>query len=293
MKIVVTGSESFVGKELISQSKKNGIQIIGLDLINANEKDYEFYQVDIKSSKINDIIPENVDAIVHLAALSRDPDCKGKAYNCFNINVMGTLNVINAAILKNVKQFIFASSEWVYDEFIKREEKDEDSSINIANHSSEYALSKLVSEVNLRQQYNNGFCPTTILRFGIIYGPRKDNWSAVESVSSSVKNQNEVTVGSLKTGRRFIHVSDIARGIIKSIGLSGFNIINLTGNKIITLDDVIQKSQSIFGKSVKVIEKNSSQISIRNPSNKKAKKMLNWEPQIDLEQGIESLREFL
>jgi len=293
MKIVVTGSESFVGKELISQSKKNGIEIIGLDLINANEKDYEFYQVDIKSSKINDIIPENVDAIVHLAALSRDPDCKGKAYNCFNINVMGTLNVINAAILKNVKQFIFASSEWVYDEFIKREEKDEDSSINIANHSSEYALSKLVSEVNLRQQYNNGFCPTTILRFGIIYGPRKDNWSAVESVSSSVKNQNEVTVGSLKTGRRFIHVSDIARGIIKSIGLSGFNIINLTGNKIITLDDVIQKSQSIFGKSVKVIEKNSSQISIRNPSNKKAKKMLNWEPQIDLEQGIESLREFL
>ncbi len=293
MKIVVTGSESFIGKELISQCKKNGIEIIGLDLINANVKDYEFYQVDIKSPEINDVIPENVDAIVHLAALSRDPDCKGKAYNCFNINVMGTLNVVNAAILKNVKQFIFASSEWVYDEFIEMEEKDEDSPINIANHSSEYALSKLVSEANLRQQYNNGFCPTTILRFGIIYGPRKDNWSAVESVASSVKNQNEVTVGSLKTGRRFIHVSDIARGIIKSIGLSGFNIINLTGNKIITLDDVIQKSQSNFGKSVKVIEKNSSQISIRNPSNKKAKKMLNWEPQIDLEQGIESLREFL
>ena len=293
MKIVITGSESFVGKELISQCKKNGIEIIGLDLINSNKKDYKFYQVDIKTSKINDVISENVDAVVHLAALSRDPDCKGKPYNCFNINVMGTLNVINAAILKNVKQFIFASSEWVYDEFIEREEKDEDSPINIANHSSEYALSKLVSEANLRQQYNNGFCPTTILRFGIIYGPRKDNWSAVESVASAVKNQNEVTVGSLKTGRRFIHVSDIARGIIKSIGLSGFNIINLTGDKIITLDDVIQKSQSIFGKSVKVIEKNSSQISIRNPSNKKAKKMLNWEPQIDLKQGIESLRDYL
>jgi len=293
MKIVVTGSESFVGKELISQCKKNGIEVIGLDLIKSNEIDYEFYQVNINTPKIFDVIPENVDALVHLAALSRDPDCKGKAYNCFNINVMGTLNVINAAIVKNVKQFIFASSEWVYDEFIEREEKDEDSLINIENHSSEYALSKLTSEANLRQQYNNGFCPTTILRFGIIYGPRKNNWSAVESVASAVKNQNEVTVGSLKTGRRFIHVSDIARGIFKSIGLSGFNIINLTGNEIITLDDVIQKSQSIFGKSVKVIEKNSSQISIRNPSNKKAKKMLNWEPQINLKQGIEGLREFL
>jgi len=293
MKIVITGAGSFIGKELISQCKKQNFEIIGIDAINFPNTDYEFHNIDIRSSKLSNIIPENVDSLIHLAALSRDPDCKGKGYECFDTNVMGTLNLMKVCLEKNIRQFIFASSEWVYDEFIEREEKDEDSPINIANHSSEYALSKLVSEGNLRQQYNNGFCPTTILRFGIIYGPRKDNWSAVESVASAVKNQNEVTVGSLKTGRRFIHVSDIARGIIKSIRLSGFNIINLTGNKIITLDDVIQKSQSIFGKSVKVIEKNSSQISIRNPSNKKAKKMLNWEPQIDLEQGIESLREFL
>jgi len=293
MKIVITGAGSFIGKELISQCKKQNFEIIGIDAINFPNIDYKFHKTDIRSSKLSNSIPENVDSLIHLAALSRDPDCKGKGYECFDTNVMGTLNLMKVCLEKNIRQFIFASSEWVYDKFNDDEEKDEDALIDISNHTSEYALSKLVSEANLRQQYLNGFCATTILRFGIIYGPRKNNWSAVESVASAVKNQNEVTVGSLKTGRRFIHVSDIARGIIKSIGLSGFNIINLTGNKIITLDDVIQKSQSIFGKSVKVIEKNSSQINIRNPSNKKAKKMLNWEPQIDLKQGIEGLREFL
>jgi len=293
MKIVITGAGSFIGKELISQCIKKNFEIIGIDAINFPYTDYEFRNIDIRSSKLSNSIPENVDSLIHLAALSRDPDCKGKGYECFDTNVMGTLNLMKVCLEKNIRQFIFASSEWVYDKFKDDEEKDEDALIDISNHTSEYALSKLVSEANLRQQYLNGFCATTILRFGIIYGPRKNNWSAVESVASAVKNQNEVTVGSLKTGRRFIHVSDIARGIIKSIGLSGFNIINLTGNKIITLDDVIQNSQSIFGKSVKVIEKNSSQINIRNPSNKKAKKMLNWEPQIDLKQGIEGLREFL
>ena len=258
MKIVVTGSESFVGKELVSQCKAKDISIIGFDIIDKKESEYDFHQVDIKSVQIVDHIPENTDAVIHLAALSRDADCKGKAYECFETNVMGTLNLINACKAKNVKQFIFASSEWVYDEFNEDEIKDENTFIDIANLTSEYALSKLVSEINLKQQYELGFCSTTILRFGIIYGPRKSNWSAVESISSAVKNHEEVTVGSLKTGRRFVHVSDIANGIIKSIGLVGFNIINLTGNKVITLGDIIQENQKIYGKVVKVNETNPS-----------------------------------
>ena len=202
---------------------------------------------------------------------------------------MGTLNLIEAAQKKNVKQFIFASSEWVYDNFTKNEIKNEDSLINIANHKSEYALSKLVSEANLWQKYQNGFCPITILRFGIIYGPRKTNWSAVESLFNAVNIKEEITVGSLKTGRCFIHVSDIASGIIKSIGLEGFNIINFQGNRLITLNDIIETSKKILNKNPKIIEKDPNNISIRNVSNEKAKKLLNWEPKINLEKGLESL----
>lgn len=287
--IVITGSESFIGRELISQCKKNSIEFTGLDIINKQKSDYNYHQINIKSPNIIDHIPENTDAVIHLAALSRDSDCKEKAYECFDNNVLGTLNLINACKEKNVKQFIFASSEWVYDEFKNNEEKNEESLIDIHNHKSEYALSKLVSESNLRQQYNHSFCDVTILRFGIIYGPRKSNWSAVESIFNQVKNQNQVTVGSLKTGRRFVHVYDIISGIINSLGLKGFNIINLTGNDIVTLKDIIDTSQQILNKKIDVVESNSEQISIRNPSNSKAKQIIGWQPEIDLKLGLESL----
>ena len=289
MKILVTGAASFVGKELISQCKTKNIEVIGIDAIDLHDADYEFHKCDIKSSKIKDVIPENIDAIIHLAALSRDQDCREKGYECFDTNVMGTLNLMKVCLEKNVKQFIFASSEWVYDKFEDNKEKDENAYIDISNHTSEYALSKLVSESNLRQQFHHKSCSTTILRFGIIYGPRKSNWSAVESILNQVKHQDKVSVGSLKTGRRFVHVSDITRGIIHSFGLDGFNIINLTGNQINTLQEIVSESQKIFDKKIDVFENNPEQISIRNPSNLKAKEIINWEPKIDLKTGLESL----
>ena len=289
MKIIITGSESFIGKELISQLKTLDYDIIGFDSVSPTNPDYEFHQIDIRDPEIYKSIPNDTDVLIHLAALSRDSDCKKKAIECFDVNVMGTLNLMKSTSIKNVKQFIFASSEWVYDKFIDSEEKNEKSIINIQNHLSEYALSKLVSESNLRQLHNHEFCDVTILRFGIIYGPRKSNWSAVESIFSQVKNQNKVTVGSLKTGRRFVHVSDIARGIVDSFGLKGFNIINLTGNQIMTLKDIIDLSQQILNKKIQVLESNPEQISIRNPSNFKAKQIIKWEPKIDLKSGLESL----
>ena len=293
MKILITGSESFVGKELIAKCKEAKIEVIGIDSIKPENPNYEFYQKDIRSDQIDDLIPSGIDALVHLAALSRDQDCAGKAYDCFDINVMGTLNLINSALKKNVKQFIFASSEWVYNDFKMDEEQDETSLININKHTSEYALSKLVSEANLRQQYERGFNSVTILRFGIIYGSRKNNWSAVESIFNTVKNNDEVVVGSLKNGRRFIHVSDISDGIIKAIGLKGFNVINLSGEEIITMHDIIETSQKILGKTVKIIENNASTINIRNPSNNKAKTLLNWKPKILFSEGLKSLKDYL
>lgn len=293
MKIIITGSESFVGKELIHQCKQKQIDVIGLDIIKKENVDYEYHQIDIKSPMIGKCIPEKIDAIVHLAALSRDPDCRDKAYECFENNVMGTLNLIKNARERKVKQFIFASSEWVYGEFKENQSKDEDYPINSLSLTSEYALSKLTSEINLKQQYQHGFCDTTILRFGIIYGPRKNNWSAVEAIASQIKNKDKIEIGSLKNGRRFIHVSDIVKGIIKSLGLKGFNIINLSGDRIITIGELIETSQKFYNKKIEIIEKNSNEQNIRNPSNEKAKKVLNWSPEISLEEGLKTIDKFL
>jgi UDP-glucose 4-epimerase len=288
MKVVITGVKGFVGQEIALQCEKKGIEVFGIDIIDADEPDY--YKADINSDGIKEIIPEGCDAIIHLAALSRDRDCKNNAYNCFNVNVMGTLNLIEAAQQKGVKNFIFASTEWVYDSFLEDEIKDEHSFIDIAKHKSEYALSKLVSEANLRQKYQNGFCNVAILRFGIIYGPRKSDWSAVESIFHTVKTKDAVEVGSLKTGRCFIHVADIASGVIKSIGLKGFNLINLQGNRLITLGEIIEVSKQITKKNPSVFEKSPKNMSVRKISNRKARDVLNWKPEYDLEKGLMSLR---
>ena len=103
MKILITGSESFIGKELIRQCKDKKIEIVGMDIIPKENSDYEYYQLDIKSSKLMENIPNDIDILVHLAALSRDSDCKGNSYNCFNVNVMGTLNLMRAAKNKKIK----------------------------------------------------------------------------------------------------------------------------------------------------------------------------------------------
>lgn len=277
--IFITGSKGFIGKELIKQCEEAGIEYLGCDLLEA----------DIRKKEIADLIPEGADAVIHLAALSTDPLCKNNASNCFDVNVMGTLNLMEAAEKKKAKQFIFASSEWVYDNCTENEVKTEDSVINIANHTSEYALSKLVSEANLRQKHQHGFCSVTILRFGIIYGPRKEGGSAVESLFFSVKDKPEIEVGSLKTGRHFIHVSDIASGIIKSIGLQGFNLVNLGGDRLITLGEIIETAKKILDKNPNVVETASQNISVRLVSNEKAKKVLDWKPEVDLEKGLKNL----
>lgn len=287
MKVFITGTESFVGKEFIAQCDQKNIEVFGCDLAEPSDKRFE--RADICEKDIANIIPEGIDAIVHLAALSTDKQCRDNAYECFNVNVMGTLNLIDAAVHTNAKQFIFASSEWVYDDFSDDKAKDEDSFIDIANLTSEYALSKLVSEANLRQKYQHGLCPVTILRFGIIYGPREKGGSAVESLFNSVRTRDELTVGSLKTGRCFIHVSDIASGIIGSIGKGGFNIINLQGDGLVTLGQIVEVSQTVANRSIKIIEADANKASIRRLSNAKAKDILNWQPKLDLQSGITSL----
>ena len=291
MKIVITGSESFVGRELQLQCRVKSIDFVGIDNVSSREATHLIG--DIRSKDIADLIPENVDALVHLAAISRDNDCRNNPYLSFDVNVLGALNLINAARFRNVQQFIFASSEWVYGECKDGVVKNEETPIDIMNISSPYALSKLVSEVNLRQEFQRGFCPVTILRFGIIYGSRERNWSAVESLFYSVAKDSEVNVGSLNTGRHFIHVTDIASAIIKSIGLKGFEILNIEGDTLIKLSNVIETSGKILEKTPKVIETDSAKANIRLVSNKKAKEILGWKPEVSLEKGLILLKDFL
>lgn len=284
MKLFITGSGSFIGKKLFEQCKAMNIEAVGIDSVDTKQSFST--QADIRDSNIADLIPEGA-TIVHLAAVSRDPDCRANPKGAFDINVNGTLNLAAAAEKRNAKQFIFASSEWVYGDVSNSGVQLEDNPIDVTAMKSEYALTKIVGEQCLKLACK--LPSVTALRFGIVYGPRPSNWSAVEALFNAVREKDFVSVGSLATGRRFIHVDDIASGILKSIGRTGFEIFNLSGDKIITLGDVIQQSCELLNKHPQIEEKNAQAVSIRNPDNSKARKVMGWEPKIGLRDGLATL----
>jgi UDP-glucose 4-epimerase len=287
MKVFVTGSEGFVGKRLVQRLKERGVETVTVDLVSPLGSNT--IQADICQPEIKELISEGTDAIIHLAGFARNPDCQNKAYTCFKTNVMATLNLIEAAESQKVGQFIFASSEWVYGEWQNGTVKDASVPINAATLTSEYAFSKYVSEVNLRQKYQHGFCPVTILRFGIIYGPREKNWSAVESLFHAVRTKNEVQVGSLRTARCFIHIDDIVSGIIASLGLKDFHVLDLQGSHPISLEEIIKTSEKITGRFPMVVETDAANFNIRQVSNKITFSVIPWKPEFDLEKGLKSL----
>ncbi len=287
MNVFVTGANGFVGRELLLQLRENNISYVAVDLVQ-NAK-LGVLVADVRLKEINSLIPERADAVIHLAALTRDSDCKNRASECFDANVMTTLNLINACEMRQVKQFIFASSEWVYGEWkdsvlVKDALTPIDSMV-----LGEYAFSKFVSEVNLHQKYKHGFCPVTMLRFGIIYGPREKNWSAVESLFNAVRVKDEVRVGSLRTGRCFIHVKDIVSGILASFGLQGNHTLDLQGPQFVTLGDIIDISKRMTGRSPKVVETAVDNFNVRNISNQNTFSQIQWRPEYGIEKGLTSL----
>ena len=112
--ILVTGINSFVGKYLANELDKRKIKFIGVD-INLKENK-RFKNIDIRDKKIERYINSNT-TIIHLAAISTDKLCSDNPKLAFDVNVNGTINLINIANKKRAKKFIFASTEWVYGNF--------------------------------------------------------------------------------------------------------------------------------------------------------------------------------
>jgi nucleoside-diphosphate-sugar epimerase len=288
MTLFVTGGESFIGRALVARCKKHGIDVAGIDL--KAPRGSLMKQADIRDSAVGDLIPEGA-TIVHLAAISRDADCRADPRAAFDVNVNGTINILAAAQQRKALQFIFASSEWVYGDVKDNSAQVEDQAIDVTTTKSEYALTKIVGEQYLRLV--SKLPATTILRFGIVYGPRADNWSAAEALLNTVRTQPEVKVGSLATARRFIHVSDIVDGILATRGFIGFQIFNLSGDRPVSLGEVVKTSMEITGRQPSVVETNAAYPSIRNPDNAKMRKNSGWRPSIDLKAGLLSVADFL
>lgn len=284
--ILITGINSFVGSHLAKELIRKNLKFIGVDL-NLKENKY-CKKIDIRDKKIEKYItPQST--IIHLAALSTDKLCKEKPNLAFDVNINGTINLINIAKNKKIKKFIFASTEWVYGNFTKKIQSESDE-IKIESLDSLYAITKAVGERLLLSKINK--FKKIILRFGIIYGNRHQNLSALESIFLNCLKNKHVILGSKKTSRRFIHIDDVVSGIMEMLKYKKDEIFNLSGSRNITLEDIVQASSKILEKKIKIIEKDSSILSVRQPSNSKLKMKTNWHPKVRLTDGILQLKKY-
>ena len=283
--LVITGSSGFVGERLALRATELGYEVLGIDLKKSPNLRCAQFVVDLSSESIASLIPRGA-VVIHLASLSTDSLCREKPVTAIDANLKATALVVSATQESNAEQLIFASSEWVYPENSELNEQVETDSLDLSDLNSLYAITKLVGESIVRTTSTK---PYSLLRFGIVYGPRPTPGSAAESLALKVHNGEEIRVGSAMTSRRFIYIDDLIDAILKVADFGPVSAdgtaLNIAGPELISLEAVVSKVNQILGKSISVIDGGATP-SIRNPLIDRAQVLIDWQPKTDFSTGI-------
>ena len=232
MTVLITGANSYIGKNLIFFLKKKKIKYLGVDI--KPSKSLNIHKVDICNEKfLNKLKSKSFNTIIHLAAMSNENLCMQNEKKAYEINVLGTINVLSLALQKKVKRFLFASSEWVYESSNNSINTAKYTKIDFTKTSSIYAKTKILGEELVK---NSGldYC---IMRFGIVYGKRmKSNPSAVENIYDNIIKNGKVNISSKISGRSFVFIDDLIKMIVRCISLKQKKIIlDLQGPQFVSI----------------------------------------------------------
>lgn len=287
-RLFITGMGSFVGSRLVELAQSEGWDVRGLDCAPVDGGNCVVHDV---TADFSDLIPVG-SVVVHLAALSTDGQCLEEPALAARVNIRGTVVALLSAQAAQASQFIFASTEWVYGRQPDEVELLEDAGPAWLSLNSLYATTKAAGE-----EICLGFAsqlPISILRFGIVYGRRPNNWCAFESVVQQATT-GVVSVGSAATSRRFIHVDDICRAILAAATATpdSVNVWNVAGDQSITLGGIAETAGRLMRIPVLVQEATPESPSHRMPDSAKLRHDLNWSCQKDLESGVADVLEYL
>ena len=212
-KVLVTGVAGFIGSNLADRLLKSGYFVVGIDnlaygLKEQVDKRVDLHRLDIRSSRIYPLF-RGVDFVFHLAAKNVLGDCQKDPVATSDINVTGTVNVLEAAKRANVKRLIYAESSAIY-EGIAKIPTDESE----VKPRSIYAISKLCDNL-FADAYNRYFGLKTVgIRYFNVYGPRQDYRRSIPPIMSEyiiklLQKKQPVIFGSPAKKRDFIHIDDV------------------------------------------------------------------------------------
>ena len=305
MKILVTGSEGFIGSHLAERLVQLGHKVRCFVLYNSfNDygwlnhidkrllNEIEIYFGDLRDLSFVRKSVKNCEAVIHLAALIGIPYSYISPKSYIDTNVGGTLNILEAVKELNVEKFIHTSTSEVYGSarFIPITER------HPLNAQSPYAASKIAAD-QLANSYHLSYgVPLTFLRPFNTYGPRQSLRAIIPTIISQIlNNSKKINLGSLKPTRDFTYISDTVSAFVaalkskKSVGET----INIGSGNEISIKKLAELILKVANKKIIISNEkerkrpNTSEVARLCCSNKNALKLLNWKPKYIGKKGME------
>ncbi|MFX0125400.1 MAG: NAD-dependent epimerase/dehydratase family protein [Candidatus Hodarchaeota archaeon] len=264
MKILITGGAGFIGSHLVESIAKQGNEIMVLDDFSTGThnlsllkslKNVTVVEGTISNSHLVDNVVSNCSIIYHLAAMNRAQRSIENPLAAHEVNITGTLNILEAARRYDIEGIVFASSSSVYGsskEFPRRED-------NSCKPIHPYAVGKLASEHYCIVYYHLYGLNVKILRYFAVYGPRQSPmlpYAAVIPIfiKKAISKKKLTIFGDGTQRRNFTFVEDTVQATIaamKSLGATG-RILNIANENEISLNEVISILERISGHSLQV-----------------------------------------
>ena len=302
MKILVTGGAGFIGSNIVDEliEKKHKVVIVDNlatgNIKNVNKK-AKFYKVSVcDKKKIDEIFKkEKIDIVIHHAA---QLDVRKSVEDpCFDadVNIKGALNILEACKNTKVKKIIFASSGGTIYGECGTKAPDEKA---FANPLSPYGVAKLSVEHYIKAYSALYGLKYTILRYANVYGPRQDVNGEAGVVAIFIgkmsKNEDVFIFGDGKQLRDYVYVKDVVSANIKSLTKGNNEVINIGTNKTTSVTKLAQELSKIIGYKNKPVfkPKRNGELFKSFLNISKAKKVLGWEPKVDIIKGLKNTVEY-
>lgn len=303
-KILVTGADGFIGSHLTEKLVRQGYKVRAFVYYNSFnswgwleqsppeiKKSLDVFAGDIRDPYGVKEAMKGCDIVLHLAALIAIPYSYHSPDMYVDTNIKGTLNLLQAAKELKVNRFIHTSTSEVYGT-AKFAPITEDHPLQ---GQSPYSASKIGADQMALSFYNSFNLPVTIIRPFNTYGPRQSARAIIPTIITQIAiGEEKIKLGSLKPTRDFNYVNDIVQGFIAAIKAKKIEgeIINLGGDFEISIKDTAEIIAELMGKKVSFtsdktrIRPLKSEVNRLRAANKKAQKLLGWQPKYKGEAGF-------
>jgi len=309
--IIVSGVAGFIGSNLVDDLLRKGLNVMGIDnfdsfysrnikeinISNALKfKSFYFRDGDIRDIKFLDrcFYDFRPDIVIHLAAKAGvRPSIKDPA-SYYDVNVNGTLNMLEAMRKNKIGRMLFASSSSVYGNNKKIPFAESD---NVDFPVSPYAASKKACELLCHTYHHLFDMYIFCLRFFTVYGPRQRPDLAINKFTRALLNDEPITLfGDGSSSRDYTHISDIIQGIERAMeNLKGFGIFNLGESNAISLKELVALLENSTGKKadIKYLPMQDGDVLRTFADISRAKSVLGYNPVVNIADGIRNYVEWL